>query len=106
VFALILGALVEAGVPQAVARLLAEGLDYTVRELKRVQLGPTAAGTVSEIILGIARDFPDAPAAEKRERVRAAATEYLRDRGEDPTPKALDTLIQLAVNALLGGRAS
>lgn len=97
----ILNVLIDAGIPQEIARLIAAGIHYLVGDLERINAGPSEAGVLREIILGIEKDWPLLAGADKFAMARAALVSYF-DRHKIPQPaaKALDTMIQLAVGGI------
>lgn len=95
-------ALEREGIPGEVAKLISLGLTSLIEEIQRIQLEPTEAGVMMEIIKGLDSD-PDwfgATGDEKHQAARDAAASYLKHHGKDFSDAAIDTAIQLGYNAM------
>ena len=86
------------------ARLIVAGIESLIAELTPTANAPLpAAGTVAEIIKGIDHDHPDWSGEKKRQWVADAVAQFITNHGGEPSRRAVDTLVQLGVQAVVGG---
>lgn len=85
------------------ARLVAAGLDAWALSIRQMNAPVTTAGVVMEIINGVNADHPDWSGAEKRQCVYDAVVQYLESHGATPNAASVNALIELGVQAALGG---
>lgn len=100
----LLAALVASGIELAppLVHLIAAGMDNWTKELHRLSMPPTLAGTVIEIIRGVNNNplIADMSPLVKREYVRAAVKrEVENEGGTTPSDSTVNTLIEVALQS-------
>src|SRR4051794_31138373 len=100
----LVAALIDLGIiiEPAVARLLAAGIGQLAKSIEAMNAPPTTAGIVMEIIGGVDLDHPDWSGETKRQWVADAVAQYITNHGGTPDAKAVNALVELGVQSLLG----